>query len=189
VISQIRIDDINERCKHTQLYELQPLSSKECLSLQSHESIVLCSPDGDVHRKLWIATSPLSKADIARIDSVQLTTDSHDQGWADTPQQGVWTWFEICILSRSTTSDDFDEKCIKRDVDGSLLTYHSHTTYLSNTFKTQTGKMFSKDSEIWRHVEAGNSIGVLACAQYSEWMVEGRKVKLAFHELVPAKHA
>jgi hypothetical protein len=89
--------------------------------------------------------------------SCQLSTNARDQGWASNPDQGVWTWFELCILNGPTSSDEFTDKDVKWDANGAME--------LSSEYKDQTGKLFDKHSELWKRVEVGNMIGVLVCAQ------------------------
>lgn len=39
---------------------------------------------------------------IRKIDSFQLVAESHDQGFADVPSAGNWTWLELAILENET---------------------------------------------------------------------------------------
>lgn len=56
---------------------------------------------------------------ISKIDRLQLFTDSRDQGEADVPSAGNWTWFELVILEDETAF-------APRVKDGVELVWKSH---------------------------------------------------------------
>ena len=186
---KVHVEQTSDASRQDQLYELVPYIPKEDFVIQSNQPITVYASNATLQRKLWVASGQLTKNELARLISVQLTTDARDQGWASNPSQGVWTWFELAVLKGPTSSDEFKESDIKRGPDGALLSYYSHSTYLSNAYQTQTGKLFGKDAELWQHVEEGNLIGVIACAQFAAWRLDGRSAKLTFQQLVQQDHA
>jgi hypothetical protein len=62
----------------------------------------------------------LDPTTVQKIHSVQFVTECHDQGYCDTPDNGNWTWFELCIMEN-------DEATKPRWKDGVELTWISHT--------------------------------------------------------------
>jgi hypothetical protein len=45
-----------------------------------------------------ITCQPLDEAEIKRIRSLKLYTESHDQGYTSGPNGGNWTWCEYAIV-------------------------------------------------------------------------------------------
>jgi hypothetical protein len=181
---QVHVDSTSDAQRFDQLFELVQVVPEQTFVIQSNQPINVTANDAGLQRKLWVASGQLTKDQLSRMVSCQLSTNARDQGWASNPDQGVWTWFELCILKGPVSSDEFTYEHVKRDANGAMLTYFSHTTELSSEYKDQTGKLFDKDSELWKHVEAGNLIGVLACAQFRAWSLDGRVAKLAFTEIL-----
>lgn len=56
---------------------------------------------------------------IRKIDRLQLLAESHDQGFADVPSAGNWTWFELAILENECAH-------APRLKDGVELVWRSH---------------------------------------------------------------
>lgn len=61
----------------------------------------------------------LSLQTIRRIRQLQLVAESHDQGFADVPSAGNWTWLDIAILD---SADSLQPK----NVDGVQMLWTSH---------------------------------------------------------------
>jgi hypothetical protein len=180
---QVLIEDTNDAQRFDQLFELVQVIPQQSFVIQSNQPINVTSYDSKLHRKLWVASGQLTKDQLSRMISCQLSTNARDQGWASNPDQGIWTWFELCILKGPTSSDQFTEDDIKKDANGALLSYFSHSTELSSEYKDQTGKLFGKDSELWKNCESGNLIGAVACAQFPLWSLDGKVAKLTFKEV------
>ncbi|KAF8599727.1 hypothetical protein BDV93DRAFT_448792, partial [Ceratobasidium sp. AG-I] len=117
--------------------------------------------------------------------SVQLGTVAHDQGLARHPEEGPCSWFELAISPRTSVTDSQ----VKKDPNGKPLTWNSHDIPLNSTHTTQTGLVFGKDHESWKHLDDGDYIGVLGCAKDDRWECDARSDKLSFLELVIDKPA
>lgn len=72
----------------------------------------------------------------------------------------------------------FTEDDVKRRADGTMVSFFSHGTYLCDVRQKQIGRLFMRDADLWRHVEPGDAIGVLACAKYEKWELIGSEVKM-----------
>jgi hypothetical protein len=179
---QVNIKNVNDDARFDQLFELVLIPLTADYSIQSTQPIQVSANNAQLQRKLWFASGQLSADQLARMVSVQVATTARDQGWASNPSQGIWTWFEVCVLKGPVSSDEFTEKDIKSD-NGRLLSYFSHSTELSNEFRDQIGKLFDRDAELWQHLEPGNMIGLCACAQFPLWKLEGKAAKINFVQL------
>lgn len=47
---------------------------------------------------------PLSIQTILKMRWIQLVAESHDQGFADVPSAGNWTWLEVAIMADAAAS-------------------------------------------------------------------------------------
>jgi hypothetical protein len=54
-------------------------------------------------------TKPMTKFYLTRLRRLQVETNSHDQGWADFPERGSFSWFEVVILSPNKIQDGKEE--------------------------------------------------------------------------------
>ena len=68
---------------------------------ESQESCSLQTLDANTVQRIWFKTTPVDRSFCRRVAQLQLCTDSYDQGWADNPGAGSWSWFEVCILANS----------------------------------------------------------------------------------------
>jgi len=150
-------------------------------------------------RDLWFESSPLTRRTINKIASVHLTTVARHQGWTTHPHEGSWSWFELAILKPATPTSDARPEAlqpngidwarsepatlgdghlgsdltnrIKRRENGSMLTWESHRIPVDmNGEGLLTGMKFGWcDHELFDHIEEGDSIGVICCAQRRFW--------------------
>lgn len=150
------------------------------VSVSSTRSVRAYASNATVVRTYYFGTQ-ISDENLRYIPSMQLETDARNQGWASNPNGGSWSWFEVAIFSTQPyESQMITENQIKLGSHGSPLTWVSHRVPITSQYTTQQGIVFGKDHEIWQHVNPGDYIGVLACAQYPCWLCEGRSGKLNF---------
>lgn len=84
---------------------------------------------------------------VARIDELQLFTDSHDQGFVNFREAGSWSWFDIVILA----SPDATEPKIKN---GRSLVWLSHSNELGEEdFTEKKGDSFKRGHELFSLLE------------------------------------
>ena len=55
--------------------------------------------------RIWFSTEPLDNLQFNKVAGVQLITESCDQGWADNPQLGSRTWFDIGVIPPPTEKE------------------------------------------------------------------------------------
>jgi hypothetical protein len=105
---------------------------------------------GDLVSKIWFRTGPLDNTFIYRAAQLQLSTDSHDQGWVDNKDAGAWSWFELVILP--------DEKSTEPVVrDGKELVWRSHSNRLGSNQPTRHfGLVFDRRQEILDTLEVSD---------------------------------
>ncbi|KAG8725075.1 hypothetical protein FRC09_009041 [Ceratobasidium sp. 395] len=167
-----------------QLYELIEAVGEDFVAFSAPKEISVTSPDAVPVKKFYFATSKLGDRELSSFASIQLATDARDQGWASEPHRGLWSWFEIAIFTKLPEHDEkVTPDMIKSGPKGEPLTWLSHKLPLSKEYKEQKGVRFAKDHEIWKFVQSGDYIGVLACAQYALWKAESRNGKLLVQEL------
>ncbi|KAG8722951.1 hypothetical protein FRC09_005435 [Ceratobasidium sp. 395] len=169
-----------------QLYELCPATSHEDVVVYSASGgISVMSPHATPVKKFYFGTDQLNGQKLSSFLSIQLETDAHDQGWATDPQRGLWSWFEIAIFRNLPGPDQIvTPDMIKPGPNGKPLTWLSHTLPLSREYHVQKGACFAKDHEIWKFVQSGDYIGVLACAQYAYWKAVARSGRLLVQEVL-----
>ncbi|KAH6896058.1 hypothetical protein B0T10DRAFT_397392 [Thelonectria olida] len=108
-----------------------------------------------VFSRNWITSKQPLRGDlIERITGIQFIASSHDQGVANDPSAGNWTWFEIGIIKGKTSKKK-----------GKALTWMSHVNrFLSEDFG-------------WD----GDSLQVRVCARFPEWSNYAEKGYLVFN--------
>ncbi|TFK41517.1 hypothetical protein BDQ12DRAFT_625449 [Crucibulum laeve] len=177
-------DKSDGRPRVDQLYQLILSVPVQSVTTNSVDTISVTADDSNIAKKFYFGSGvDLKKTYV----SVQLTTDARDQGWADEPDQGLWSWFEIAIFkskSAPAKGSVLHSDSIKKDSTGNTLTWLSHRVALSSEYTEQTGPVFGKDHELWKNIETGDIVGVLACAQYASWECDVRSGSLKFLELV-----
>lgn len=102
----------------------------------------------DVEKKIWFKSQPLTREFCHRLTHLQLTTDSHDQGYANHRTAGSWSWFEVAILP----SPDATEP--RKAMDGEELVFHSHSNRLGCKTATRShGVVFDRRSKLLANLE------------------------------------
>ncbi|KAF5650755.1 phospholipase [Fusarium sp. NRRL 52700] len=156
-----------EALRNAEALPIFPSSPADALDgkygIRSAESGYVESHGSDIESKTWFKTPPLDGKTIQRLHSIQLITDSHDQGWCSDRASGNWTWFEISIFENA----DATEPRIKDVVQ---LTWESHKNELeSNDFVQLEGALFPEDHDIFRLLEEQNVVAVRICSRFSGW--------------------
>ncbi|KAG9081134.1 hypothetical protein FRC07_014623, partial [Ceratobasidium sp. 392] len=77
----------------------------------------------DEASKTWMQSPPLTAQIISHVQSFQLFTDSHHQGWVSDPSAGSWSWFEIGLCRPDESSGQLTPKSLP---DGSPAFWESH---------------------------------------------------------------
>ncbi|PPQ97958.1 hypothetical protein CVT26_003107 [Gymnopilus dilepis] len=112
---------------------------------------------GEMVSKNWFISEPFDADDIDRIESIQLFTNAHHQGWFSDPNTEMWSWFELAILRSATDTRP-------------LLAVFSHSNERdADDFVDNNGPRFGRDHPLIKALKPGNVIGVRICAQYQAW--------------------
>ncbi|KDR69103.1 hypothetical protein GALMADRAFT_145819 [Galerina marginata CBS 339.88] len=172
------------RPPQSELFELIRCDIKlHRITISSVEGVIATASDSTIVKKFYFGTGRVSKSEATSYVSVQLSTSARDQGWADQPQAGLYSWFELAILTEDMKRDQVVSDQIKK-VDGNPLTWISHSVPITSTYTDQDGPVFSRDHALIKNLEAGNVLAVLACAQYAQWECDVRQGKLNIRNLV-----
>ena len=128
----------------------------------TEQAIEVYANSATVVEEGWFASAPFARSDLARGSALQLVTYSQDQGWADFPDQGSWSWFDVCIADAAFH--------VRTREDGSRLQWTSHCNPItSEELGERRGKLFSPQHEIWSYLMEGDLILVKACARFPGW--------------------
>jgi hypothetical protein len=76
---------------------------------------------------------------IQRLKSLQLVTESHDQGFCDNEAAGAWTWFEVSLMENA-------DETLPRVKNGIELTWSSHKNVLNNRSWAWVSELHSFDT-------------------------------------------
>ncbi|KAF8522563.1 acyl transferase/acyl hydrolase/lysophospholipase [Hysterangium stoloniferum] len=130
--------------------------------------------DDQIQSEIWFTTEPLTSSTISRLKSLQLFAESRDQGYADVPSAGNWTWFEIAIYDNSSST-------LPKRKDGVSLVWTSHyNRFLSNEFGWAEGSFFGGERGLLAVLEPNDVIGVRLCARFPGWRILARTGYLVF---------
>ncbi|KAF3358216.1 hypothetical protein VDGD_03089 [Verticillium dahliae] len=123
----------------------------------------------DIEHTSWFRTPSLDTKTIQRLHSIQLFTESRDQGFCDDKAAGIWTWFEIAIMENA----DAVTPRVKDDIQ---LSWSSHKNVLScEDFTWLQGSVFSEDHDLFRLVEKNNVIAVRLCSRFQGWKLTAKR--------------
>ena len=151
-----------------------PLSSGAYV-VRSPKERIYVSPDNQSNAVVWFTSPVLLEEDIQHIDKVQLFADSHDQGYANDPRAGNWTWFELALMENKAST-------APRYKDGIALVWRSHRNrFLDAKYDWAKGAQFGARHDILRLLEPGNVIAVRLCARFKGWTIAAREGLLVFH--------
>lgn len=165
------------------------------LSLFENSELHITS-DGPLESQVWLHTQPLTPVEISKMCGLQLSTRSTNQGWVGNPNLGCWSWFEIAVYTKLDSNDlnarwdrcDLtigEEIYVLKNFDFNKFTRwesHHNDSY-SDEYQHYEGPIFDTDHEIWKHVNPGDVIAVLAVCQFAAWAVRGEAARLKFWEL------
>lgn len=121
---------------------------------------------GDAIRRFWFESKPFSsQQEINRLATIRFSTYCRHQGWADFPEFGSYSWFEIAILTNS-------------DVDPSTETVKNTE---NNTHTEEIASTDDEGSEEDEGIETGNLKGIEVVVEGEEGVeeegVEGEEVE------------
>ncbi|KAH6855604.1 hypothetical protein B0I37DRAFT_58782 [Chaetomium sp. MPI-CAGE-AT-0009] len=141
----------------------------------SSEKSVEASEGKIVHLD-WFHCEPLSDGLVERISSIQLVTESHDQGRASDPSSGNWTWFEVCVRGVTRTSE---EKVYERF-------WMSHeNAFLTRENAWREGRVFGPGHRLLEFLKRSplknKQVRVRACACFRGWRVVAKQGFLVFN--------
>jgi hypothetical protein len=114
-------------------------------------------------KEIWFKSKPVDRKFCYRVAQLQLSTDSHDQGFVDNSLLGSYSWFEVSILE--------DEKATEpRFKDTRELTWRSHSNRLGvKDVSRHYGVVFDRRGQLLDDLEPGNVIAVRICVQFQGW--------------------
>ena len=81
--------------------------------------------------------------DIQRIESIQLSTTAHNQGFVDNIADGLWSWFELVILEWAGATEP------RLTADNKPMTFFSHSIPADAAFdQEQQGNILEQGQEL-----------------------------------------
>ncbi|CZR57037.1 uncharacterized protein PAC_06926 [Phialocephala subalpina] len=153
-----------------------PLFPSQTSPIADGHYVVRCEEPGEttstsdqIEHEIWFQTPPLASTTISKIHDLQLFAESRDQGQADDPLAGNWTWFELAILESETSK-------VPRKKDGIELIWLSHQNrFESEEYGWDKGIAFGAEHDLVRLLEEGNVIAVRLCSRFPGWWISARK--------------
>ncbi|CAE6456276.1 unnamed protein product [Rhizoctonia solani] len=139
------------------IYSLVPLS----VTADSDESV----------KMLYFGTNKLGTSDLDHLWQLWLVTEASDQGRTDDTEHAESTWFELAIFSKlPMEGKQVTPEQIKLSSTGEPLAWESHRLprRKDQSRRTLEGRRFSRDHAIFKSLQPGDYIGVLACARYKD---------------------
>lgn len=150
------------------LQSLQVPSSDIDNGLYTVKSTIECeqaATDDQIEYRNWFNTPVLDEETIKRLHSIQLLAESCDQGFADVPSAGNWTWFEVGVYVDASAS-------VLKEKEGIKLAWKSHSNrFMSQEYGWSEGILFDRKHEIFGMLSPGNVIGVRLCARFPGWSI------------------
>lgn len=105
------------------------------------------SDDHQYNPYVWFKSKPLRNSFCHHVIQLQLSTDSHDQGWVSDAKEGSWSWFEVAIFENEHSST-------AKVLDGRKLSWRSHANPIGEkAFSRNFGTIFDRRSEILDDLE------------------------------------
>ena len=150
------------------------------LSWEKEEEINVYAGSADVERSDWFATPPLSKGTLEHQPSLQLHTNSHDQGWASDPNAGSWTWFELSIIRQDPQSGEWFEVLEQAETNSEPYRFVSHHNLVAQGEPQDLTGTFEADHEIFKLLQPNDRVVVSACARFGGWGNTGLSARLEF---------
>ncbi|KAF8237995.1 FabD/lysophospholipase-like protein [Tricholoma matsutake] len=121
--------------------------------------------DDQIEYRNWFNTPVLDEETIKRLHSIQLLAESCDQGFADVPSAGNWTWFEVGVYVDVSAS-------ILKEKEGIKLVWKSHSNrFMSQEYGWSEGILFDRKHKIFGMLSPRNIIGVRLCAHFPGWSI------------------
>ena len=128
---------------HTNPSEHPAPSKREKVWFKSTKKLIVEGEGQDEVIKVWFKSEPLNRSFTWRVVQLQLSTQSHDQGFVDDSSRGNFTWFEIALFPDSEATEP------RRGPDGAQLVWKSHNNQLANSKGTlHFGTIFDRRSEL-----------------------------------------
>lgn len=146
----------------------------------SHSSVSVRASSAKLKKSLWLETRPLSRSDIYNTATIIIRTESRHQGWVSLPDQGSWSYFSLAILSPGGTGDVGMDRVRMRE-DGGQMMWTSHHNPVESRDWAFRSRTFDAQHEIWSLLRPGDSIGLVACAQFPGWRCEGREADITLN--------
>jgi hypothetical protein len=131
---------------------------------------------GPFATKLWFCTQPLDLLASKQIAAMQLLTRSNDQGHADDPSAGSWTWFECGVFA------SLDEvTLLEKSGEGADGWKMSHRNLVAEgTPQDLKGPVLTVGNGISTELTEGCVFAVRACARFGAWRNYGHRAELRF---------
>ncbi|QRV78455.1 ICE-like protease (caspase) p20 domain protein [Ceratobasidium sp. AG-Ba] len=132
---------------------------REHLVGRSSSPLIIKSIGAIPERRAWFQTTPISANRLAVIRNVRLRTLARDQGQYGAAKNKHYSSFDLAILDskgRVKLSPSTQKPC----------TWQSHANQPnSKQYVWVDGLVFDEYHELWRHIEPGDSLQVVMCAQ------------------------
>ncbi|KAH7334125.1 acyl transferase/acyl hydrolase/lysophospholipase [Rhizoctonia solani] len=128
-----------------------------------NEPCKISSEDHGIQSEIWFSTPALDKNSCLKLDTVQLFTESQDQGYVSDPKTASYSWFDVVILSSPGDKDP-------RIHNGVALAWRSHSnTTGGEALEVLDGLVFDRSHDLLHLLEDGNAIGVRVSCRFGGW--------------------
>jgi len=146
-------------CSLAQLTWAHPAVSHNC-----RVSMIVPSR-GPEEKVPWFCTAPFTSEILERVTGFQLSTVSHDQGWASDPSAGSYTWYQVRVINPHTHPEG------KPREDGSIAVWDSHRNRVANPNpEFYRGMLFDAGHEVFNYLQVGDCLEVTANAMCPAWV-------------------
>ncbi|KAF8699525.1 Patatin-like phospholipase, partial [Rhizoctonia solani] len=126
-------------------------------------SCELRSRDHNIKSEIWFSTPPLDSATISKLDTIQIFTESRDQGFVSDPYTASYSWFDLVILP---PSEDARAKMSQ----GLECAWRSHTNSIGSPhLEVLEGFVFGRKHDLWNSLKEGDAIAVRASSRFGAW--------------------
>lgn len=121
------------------------------------------SEDHNIKSEIWFSTPALDEKTRLKLDTIQLFTQSQDQGHVSDPKTASYSWFDVVILS---SPGDKEPKIHN----GVALAWRSHSnTTAGEALEILDGLVFDRSHDLLHLLEDGNAIAVRVSCRFGGW--------------------
>jgi ankyrin repeat protein len=124
----------------------------------------------------YIASYPITGCRRRPVEKIVFTIRSHDQGWSGWPgdhgtYRNTWTWFQTRVSKRRQPLIQSESWCIAKNLHARDYDQTHVVTWTASLTEEEERDGRKRKSRDWvRHLEIGDVVSIVACAQYGGWV-------------------